>query len=195
MSKLRALLRSRVAQIAVAVVGLGVASSAAWGLPWDLDMTDSQAIKGYERVMLPLPEGVVAQPHVLSPKGYAPTYAFTAPEVAGMKPPFESTEDTIAQGERMYGIYCTPCHGDGKELGPVAQPGRVPAVPQLSGDKGVLQRRSDGWVYLTIRHGSLSQIMPAYGYMMTEQEMWATVHYLRTMENGQYVPPAQENPQ
>jgi mono/diheme cytochrome c family protein len=171
------------------LAALGI-SGAAFGLPWDLDMVDSQAVKGYERIMKPLPDGVVSQQHPLSPKGgYAETIPLTDPRVNEMVAPFPSSPESIAAGEKMYTTYCTPCHGDGITLGPVAAPGRVPAVAVLAGDKGVLKMRSDGWVYETIRHGSLSKIMPPYGYMMTEAEMWSIVHYVRTLENSAYQAP------
>ena len=85
--------------------------------------------------------------------------------------------------------YCAPCHGvDGQNLGPVAQPGRYPGVVALAGNAGVAKHRTDGWIYLTIRNGGA--IMPYYGWAMSDDEIWATVHYIRTMPNSQYIPPA-----
>lgn len=182
------------------VAGFGVlaalagGSTAAFGLPWDLDMVDSQAFKGYEHKMEPLPEGVVSQQNLISPKYYVPSYPVPSAETAALFSPLPNTPETIAKGEKFYHIYCTPCHGDGVNLGPVAAPGRVPAVAVLSGPDGRLNRLTDGWVYMTIRHGSISKIMPAYGYTMTESEVWSIVHYLRTLDNGAYVPPAPTEP-
>ena len=88
----------------------------------------------------------------------------------------------------MYNIYCTPCHGDGETVGPVGEPGRFPGVVSLAGAAGVAKLRTDGWIYLTIRNGGA--IMPYYGWAMSDDEIWATVHYIRTMPNSQYIPPA-----
>jgi mono/diheme cytochrome c family protein len=165
-------------------------SSVALGMPWDLDMVDSLAVKAYEAIMRPLPDGVVSQPSVLSPKTTERAYGHTDPEVAGLVNPLPADQASLDRGEKMYGIYCTPCHGDGQNLGPLSAPGRVPAIPVLTGADGRLHRLTDGWVYVTIRKGSLSQIMPPYGFMMSDTEMWSLVHYLRTMPGSAYVPPA-----
>ena len=210
-------MRSRLrilATSAFVLAGLGV-GSVAFGLPWDVDMVDGFQVKGYEvqRVvdgkaigMQGLPDGIVAQPNLISPKSYGflgpdgtpqmrtPDHKQTDPEVATLAPPFPPSDKALATGEKMFKTYCTPCHGDGKTLGPLSAPGRVPAIAVLAGPDGRLQRQTDGWVYYTIKNGSVSQIMPPYGYMMTETEMWSLVHYLRTLDNGQYVPPAPPAP-
>ncbi len=170
------------AALALAIVaGLG-ASTAAFGLPWDVDMADSQAIKGYERTAAGLPPGVVAQDNMLSPRTFAPNFKGEA-----LRPPMPANEQVLAKGKVMYQTYCTPCHGDGVALGPVAQPGRFPGVVSLGGPNGIAKNRSDGWLYLTIRNGGA--IMPYYGWAMTDDEMWSLVHYVRTLPNAKYNPP------
>jgi mono/diheme cytochrome c family protein len=171
-----------------ALVGLG-ASTAAFGLPWDVDMADSQAVKGYEGQLVGIPDGAVAQDSVLSPRSYAPNFVRGSAEGEALQPPMPASEQVLATGETMYKTYCAPCHGnDGVNLGPVAQPGRYPGVVALAGNTGIAKNRSDGWIYLTIRNGGA--IMPYYGWAMTDDEIWATVHYIRTMPNAKYIPPA-----
>lgn len=184
---MRDLLTSRRAASVAVLVGL-TAATAAIGLPWDIDMADGQGHKAYEVPMRGIAEGVVAQPNVLSPVGYAPNAVRTTPEGMAMTSPFEATPATVATGKRMFGVYCTPCHGDGQNLGPVAAPGRFPGVIALSGPAGALKNRTDGWVYLTIRNGGA--VMPYYGWAMTDAEMWSIVHYVRTLPDSQYIPPA-----
>jgi mono/diheme cytochrome c family protein len=183
---------------------------AALALPWDVDMVDSPARRAYScweytkddegnrvcvRGMQPLPEGVVAQSNILSPS------AMMTPEIdkanaaawSELINPIRRSPETLAKGERMFNIYCTPCHGtpnaDGKieHLGTVAQPGRMAGVIGLTGDSGILQSRNDGQVYRAIRVGNA--IMPSYGWAMTDEEMWSVVHYTRTLDNGAYRPP------
>ncbi len=84
----------------------------------------------------------------------------------------------------MYGIYCTPCHGDGVVVGAVGEPGRFPGVVPLAGPRGIAKSRTDGWIYLTIRNGGA--IMPNYGWAMSDEEMWAIVDYVRTLPNAQH---------
>ena len=84
----------------------------------------------------------------------------------------------------------SPCHGNGSELGPVGQPGRYPAVALLAGENGRLAKLTDGHVYLTIRNGSLSTLMPGYGYAMTDDEMWSLIAWMRAeLPNGAYQAP------
>ncbi len=184
---------------------LGV-SGVALGLPWDIDMADSQAIKAYSRPMRALPEGVVAQDNLLSPKGHDPNEIRGSAAAGKLLAPRVS-EERLELGGRMYNIYCTPCHGaDGIELGPVAAsagaPDRFAGIVQLAGPNGVARDRDNNWIYLTIRNGG--PLMPAYGHAMSDEEMWAVVHYVRTLEGaeqapadgseGEAVEPAEGNP-
>ena len=165
------------------------ASTAAFGLPWDIDMADGQQVKGYERQMVGLPPGTVQQAAVESPRGFAVNYRRGSPEGDALQAPFPPSEDVLARGKTMYNTYCTPCHGaDGVTLGPVAQPGRYPGVVPLAGNGGIAKSRTDGWIYLTIRNGGA--VMPYYGWAMSDDEIWSTVHYIRTLNGARYVPPA-----
>ncbi len=174
---------SHVTRAAVVAAALA-ASSVAFGLPWDVDMADSQAKDGYSIEMHGLPEGVVAQPQLVTPRPQVANFERGTPEGNALTNPYPKN---VEGGEKMYNIYCYPCHGDGVELGPVAQPGRFPGVVALAGDAGVLKARNDGWVYLTIRNGGA--IMPNYGWAMSDTEMWSIVDYVRTLPKSQYVPP------
>jgi mono/diheme cytochrome c family protein len=190
---LKSRLKSRNLRVAFGAAAVGIAafaSTAAFGLPWDLDMTDAQSVKAYERLMQPLPDGVVAQPNVLTPKHFPMNYAPQSPEAAAAQNPFPDDEAHRAKGEEAYQTYCTPCHGDGVNLGPVAAKGKGWAVPVLAGQYGVLRNRSDGWVYSTIRNGSISTMMPRYGHALSEEEIWSVVRYVRTFEGSAYVMPA-----
>jgi len=179
----------KLAAAGAAIVALGV-SSIALGLPWDLDMADGQAKKAFSHDMPGLPQGVVAQDNVLSPRGFARNGARGLASSADIVAP-ASSDASVASGAEMYRIFCTPCHGaDGINLGPVAAPGRLPGVVALAGPTGVAKLRSDAWLYLTIRNGGA--VMPSYGHAMTEAELWATVHFVRTLKNSAYVPPEPE---
>jgi mono/diheme cytochrome c family protein len=158
-------------------VGL-LAAPAAWALPWHVDLADSDTFKAYEHVMAPLPEGVMSQDNMLTPVSYRANYQRGSAEGEALVSPLDAGNPMVlAQGERMYNVYCTPCHGDGVKLGPVAAPGRYPAVAVLAGQAGRLNKISDGWVYLTVRNGG--GLMPGYGHAMSEEEIWAVVAWMR----------------
>lgn len=182
----------RTAIAAVALASTALVSTAAFGLPWDIDMADGQAKKAYSQTMASLPDGVIAQPNVLTPVGFTPNYERTSPEGMALMNPYDQDDASLASGERMYGIYCTPCHGDGENLGPVAAPGRFPGVIPITGPAGIAKTRTDGWIYLTVRNGGA--VMPYYGWAMNDREMWSIVQYVRTLPNAEYIPPAPPEP-
>jgi mono/diheme cytochrome c family protein len=76
----------------------------------------------------------------------------------------------VAKGQRLYRIYCIPCHG-----GPVEQ--YFPNMPPLAAPD--VQRHGDGWLYATITHGT--PLMPAYGHELEPEERWEIVRFLRSM--------------
>ena len=172
-----------------AVVTLAGLSTAAFGLPWDIDMADSQAVRGYEEQLIGIPEGAVAQDNMQSPRGFTPNFKRGTPEGDALQAPFPADAQSLARGEVMYNTYCAPCHGqDGVNLGPVAKPGRFPGVVALGGSNGIAKNRTDGWIYLTIRNGGA--IMPYYGWAMSDAEIWSVVQHVRTFDNAKYIPPA-----
>jgi mono/diheme cytochrome c family protein len=183
---IKQLLGSRRAAFATSVVALGL-TGVAVGLPWDLDLADSQSIKGFSHVMASLPEGTIAQPSIESPVGYSRNYDRMSDEGQALVSPLEANTDVLAEGARMYTIYCTPCHGDGENLGPVAEPGRFAGVVALAGPASTTRDKTDGYLYLTIRNGGT--VMPYYGWAMTDDEMWSIVHHVRTLPNAAYVAP------
>src|SRR5262245_33664818 len=156
----------------VVAAGILSVSTVAIGLPWDIDMADTQIVKAYEERMYGPVEGTVAQPNLLTPEPQVTDFVRTSAEGPALPSPYPADDHELALGGRMFGIYCSPCHGvDGVNLGPVAQPGRLPGVVPLGGAAGVAHLRTDGWIYLTIRNGGA--VMPSYGWAMSDEEMWA----------------------
>jgi mono/diheme cytochrome c family protein len=184
-------MRERVKIGLLAVCSLGFGPSA-WAFPWSIDMVDSSSVKAYEQVMEPLPDGVVSQANLLTPISYRRQYVREAPDGQALTPRAMGleidlgSEKVLASGKRMYEIYCTPCHGDGKQLGPVAAPGRYPAVAVLKGADGRVATRTDGHLFLTVRNGG--GVMPAYGWAMNDYEMWSIVGYIRKEMAGGVAP-------
>jgi len=178
--------------VRLALVAGGLTLSApALALPWNVDMVDAEMVKAYEHEMAPLPEGVISQDNLLTPISWRRNWSFTDRLQAVPANPTSTEDEAVLQlGERMYGIYCQPCHGNGIQLGPVSDKG-YPAVAVLAGDEGRLQNMGDAWTYLTIRNGSVSKLMPAYNYAMTDHEMWSIVSWMRAeMPNATAPQPA-----
>ncbi len=163
---------------------LGGLSTAAWAFPWDTDMADAVFKRAYSWTMATLPEGTISVNHERMPGDRF------AEETALLTIPSEA--DT-GEGQRLFNIYCTACHGvDGKGGAPVADNSsgkRYPVPPPpLSGAGNVTQARNDGYLFFTIRDGAA--VMPGYGYAMMDHDVWNVVAYMRTMEETTYNAPA-----
>ncbi|MBW1879765.1 MAG: c-type cytochrome [Deltaproteobacteria bacterium] len=161
---------------------LVLASATATAAPWDIDMADAPSVKSYERLMLPPPEGTVAQPHLLTPRSPSMNFTRFTPASALLESPLTDDAEAQALGAEMFGIYCQLCHGTGMTPGPVGEPGRLPGVIPFGLLKSIIASRSDGDLYLTIRNGGA--VMPSYGWAMNDEEMWSIVHYVRSETTG-----------
>lgn len=92
------------------------------------------------------------------------------------KSPVPSSPQSVARGQSLYRIYCTPCHGaGGKGDGPVT-PRFIPP-PDLTSPQ--IQGRTDGHIAYYIGYGGA--IMPAYGEAISVSERWDLVNYVRAL--------------
>lgn len=96
---------------------------------------------------------------------------------ARVKNPLPPSPETLARGKKLYEIYCLVCHGvSGQGDGRVGAKFGLP-IPPLT-DPAVVER-PDGYLYGTIREGGF--IMPKYAEVMSPEERWAVVHYMRRL--------------
>ena len=92
------------------------------------------------------------------------------------KRPMAPTAESVARGQKLFAIYCTPCHGaGGKGDGPVT-PRFIPP-PDLTSPQ--VQGKSDGHIAYYVGYGGA--LMPAYGEALAVAERWDVVSYLRTL--------------
>ncbi len=103
--------------------------------------------------------------------------------------PVEVTMDLIRQGQKDFDIYCAVCHGyEGDGYGTVGDRYAVrPANfhdPKYADKADILGR--DGYVFNVARNGLYDPAgnmrMPGYGHALNEQEAWAVVAYIRTLQ-------------
>ncbi len=134
------------------------------------DMADSPVIDSQGGFIDP-PDHSIATGAILYPENQT-----EAGEV--LKNPVPSTPETIAEGKRLWMIFCKNCHGlegqgDGT-LGPT-----YPYPPTLITDP--YRAMADGSYYYHITKGG--SIMPAYGNRVSSEERWQIINYIRSLQN------------
>ncbi|MSO19434.1 MAG: c-type cytochrome [Acidobacteria bacterium] len=93
-----------------------------------------------------------------------------------LRNPLATSPETIESGKKLFASYCAACHGpEGKGDGPVAKKALFPP-PNLQITVG---RRSDGFLYATIRNGGA--VMTSLDHAIAPQERWQLVSYLRSI--------------
>mgnify|MGYP003950789619 CR=1 FL=1 len=171
-------------------------STAAWAFPWDIDMVDAVFLRAYEWKMMALPEGAVSTNRFVATEEQRSMAYKYMPEGMALQNPYPTDEASVANGKRMFEVYCATCHGpEGRGGAEVAKHdpdngfNRYPMPPPiLSGAGAITGFKSDAYLYLTIRNGGA--LMPSYSYAMDDDEMWAIVSYIRTLEGGAQAAPA-----
>lgn len=92
--------------------------------------------------------------------------------------PLERTERTLARGEKVFRVFCTPCHGTrGLGDGPVVPPFSKP--PSLLGEKA--RSLPDGQIFHIIARGQ--NLMPAHAIQVTPEDRWKVIHFIRSLQD------------
>lgn len=92
--------------------------------------------------------------------------------------PFTPTSENIQEGEKQFQNYCSGCHGpDGLRTGVLFAEKMSPPVPLLNSPE--VQRYTDGQMKWILTHGVSPSGMPAWNGVLTDDEMWKIVLYLR----------------
>ncbi|MGC1363018.1 MAG: cytochrome c [Silvibacterium sp.] len=99
------------------------------------------------------------------------------------KNPVPVSADTIEAGKQVFGSYCIVCHGrDGQNTGVPFAKSMSPPVPSLASAE--VQRYTDGQLKWIIENGVSPSGMPASRGILSDEDMWTIVVYLR------HLPPA-----
>ena len=139
--------------------------------PWSTDMFRGPALRPLAVAPRNMPSGT------LPVDGGEPTI-IREEAAGGLRNPVAPTAAHLHSGAALFATHCAPCHGDdGKGNGPVAFQ-MIVAPPDLTTAQPA--ERTDGYLYATIRNGSI--VMPAYGDAMSVQERWDVVLYVRQLQ-------------
>lgn len=87
----------------------------------------------------------------------------------------------LTEGKEQFEIFCANCHGDqGKGDGYLYTSKLFPAKP-TSLVESYVQNKADGEIYYVITKGSISGLMGPHGNMISSENRWKIVHYLREL--------------
>lgn len=105
-------------------------------------------------------------------------------EYREMVNPLAGDAQAIATGGEAYAALCSQCHGpDGAGDGPAGS-GMAPSPGNLA-DAGRMPQLSDGYLFWRISAGGAFEpydsLMPAWGTLLSEREIWELVSYIRTL--------------
>ncbi|HEY3703884.1 MAG TPA: cytochrome c [Terracidiphilus sp.] len=99
------------------------------------------------------------------------------------KNPLGATPKTVADGKEAFGHYCVVCHGlDGQNTGVPFADRMSPPVPSLASKE--VQQYTDGQLKWVIDYGIWPSGMPGSKGILSDDEIWSIVIYLR------HLPPA-----
>ncbi len=94
------------------------------------------------------------------------------------KNPLAPTPDHIAAGKDSFSHFCVACHGlDGQNTGVPFAESMAPPVPSLASPE--VQSYTDGQLKWVIENGIFPSGMPASRGILTDEEIWSTVLYIR----------------
>jgi mono/diheme cytochrome c family protein len=140
-------------------------------------------ISGGVKIVLPLLSALLLSGCKATPPGAFETGIMTRAKKLlvgnrGAKNPAGATPETIAEGRESFSHYCAACHGlDGQNTGVPFAERMSPPVPKLSSK--AVQEYSDGQLKWIIDNGIFPSGMPASKGILTDDEVWSIVVYIR----------------
>jgi len=102
----------------------------------------------------------------------------TAADIPKRENPTPASKESLSRGKSTFEKSCATCHGlDGNGYGPAAQSFTTPVRP-MSAWKGA-DASVDGYLFWFITNGRTD--MPAWGVVLSEEERWDLVNYIKTL--------------
>lgn len=155
-----------------AVLLLTPAMAQAW--PWTKDMAEQISVKPQESVDANKP-GMNNYPDHSVPVPGTTFFVKDMEAADKLKNPVAAEQKSLELGGKLFGIYCTPCHGyAGKGDGLVGA--KLILKPfDLTADQ--TKGRTDGYIFGMMSLGGA--VMPPYANDLSPTERWHVVNYVR----------------
>jgi mono/diheme cytochrome c family protein len=101
-------------------------------------------------------------------------------EAAGKewKSPLEKNDANLAEGKRLFEIFCIHCHGpEGQGNGSIVANGKFPPPPAYNGP---LKDLPEGKMFHTLEYGK--NFMGSHASQLTQTERWKIIMYVQTLQ-------------
>lgn len=99
---------------------------------------------------------------------------------AEVKNPLNMTETDLAEGKRLFNIYCAICHGTGLDgQGPLVKSGKYLAAPANFKDARYIAM-PEGTMFHSITYGK--NLMGSYASQVDRRQRWMIVAYIKSVQ-------------
>ena len=102
-------------------------------------------------------------------------------EARALRSPLSNSPEIIEQGKTIYNGKgtCFTCHGtNGDGKGPAGV--KLNPAPRNFQHHGFWRHRTEGELFWVIKHGSPGTAMIGFGQVLSDEEIWALIHYEST---------------
>jgi mono/diheme cytochrome c family protein len=94
--------------------------------------------------------------------------------------PMIANEPTLAEGKRLYELYCWHCHGkEGNGDGPVIAIGGFPPPQWKSYNSDYIRKLSEGQMYHTVTYGK--NAMGSHASQLAPMQRWKIITYIKNV--------------
>jgi mono/diheme cytochrome c family protein len=98
-----------------------------------------------------------------------------------LKNPLPKTPENIAEGKRLYELYCIHCHGEkGDGQGSIVQAGKFPPPPSYYGPQ--LKDLPEGKMFHSITYGK--NLMGSHASQLSPEERWKVIMYVQALREA-----------
>lgn len=94
--------------------------------------------------------------------------------------PIEPTEQSLAEGKRVFIAQCALCHGESGAGDPAMQGQLAAPIPNLTDDEWVYGS-TDGEIFTLIQTGTPND-MQGFGDKLRDRQIWSIVNYIRSLD-------------
>jgi len=163
-------------------IAILIVPSLAHAWPWDKDMMNQISVKPQESVDENNP-GMKVFPKRSVPVPGTTVFVRDMDMAREMKNPVKVDAKSVDMGGRLFGIYCTPCHGkSGTGDGLVGEKLMMkPFNLTSTNDMHTWDSKEypDGYIFGMMTFGGV--VMPSYANDLSPSERWSVVNYVRTV--------------